>query len=46
MGRGARMRPERLPGKILRVRKSFGDTQEEMARRLGFEDISREYVSG
>lgn len=46
MGRGARMRPERLPEKLLQIRRTFGDTQEEMARRLGFQDISREYVSG
>lgn len=46
MGRGARMRPARLPEKILRIRQAFGDTQEDMARRLGFPDISREYVSG
>jgi transcriptional regulator with XRE-family HTH domain len=40
------MRPARLPEKILQIRKVFGDTQEDMARRLGFQDISREYISG
>ena len=46
MGRGARMRPARLPGKILQVRLALGETQEGMARRLGFPEITREYVSG
>lgn len=46
MGREARMRPARLPEKMLQIRNAFGDTQEGMARRLGFPDITREYVSG
>jgi transcriptional regulator with XRE-family HTH domain len=46
MGRGARMRPARLSEKLLRVRHAFGITQEEMARRLGFDEITREYISG
>lgn len=46
MGRGARMRPARLPEKLLAIRNAFGDTQEGMARRLGFPQITREYVSG
>lgn len=46
MGRGARMRPARLPGKILQVRLALGETQEGMARLLGFSEITREYVSG
>lgn len=46
MGRGARMRPERLPKKIAQIRLALGDTQEGMARRLGFPEITREYVSG
>jgi transcriptional regulator with XRE-family HTH domain len=46
MGRGARVRPTRLPEKILQIRLALGDTQEEMARRLGFSEITREYVSG
>lgn len=46
MGRGARMRPARLPEKMLQIRNAFGDTQEGMARRLGFPEITREYVSG
>jgi transcriptional regulator with XRE-family HTH domain len=46
MGRGARMRPARLPEKILQVRLALGETQEGMARRLGFPEITREYVSG
>ncbi len=46
MGRGARTRPVRLPGKILQIRLALGDTQEGMARRMGFPEITREYVSG
>lgn len=46
MGRGARMRPARLPEKILQVRLALGETQEGMARRLGFPEMTREYVSG
>ena|SRR2546423_6591121 len=46
MGRGARMRPARLPEKLGQIRRALGLTQEELARRLGFEEITREYVSG
>lgn len=46
MGRGARMRPARLSEKLLQIRNVLGDTQEEMARRLGFSQITREYISG
>lgn len=46
MGRGVRMRPARLPEKMLQIRNAFGDTQEGMVRRLGFPEITREYVSG
>jgi transcriptional regulator with XRE-family HTH domain len=46
MGRGSRMRPERLPEKLLQIRNAFGETQEGMARRLGFPQITREYISG
>lgn len=46
MGRGVRMRPARLPEKMLQIRNAFGDTQEGMARRLSFPEITREYVSG
>lgn len=46
MGRGARMRPARLPEKILKIRLALGETQEGMVRRLGFPEITREYISG
>ena len=46
MGRGARMRPARLPEKLLQIRNALGETQDEMAQRLGFSQITREYVSG
>lgn len=46
MGRGARMRPARLPEKILKIRETLGETQEGMVRRVGFKEITREYISG
>src|SRR3954464_15145608 len=46
MGRGARMRPVRLPEKFLQIRKALSETQEGMTHRLGFPDITREYISG
>jgi transcriptional regulator with XRE-family HTH domain len=46
MGRGARMRPSRLPEKIFQIRRALGETQEGMAHRLGFPSITREYISG
>lgn len=46
MGRGVRMRPARLPEKISKVREALGETQEGMVRRLGFTELTREYISG
>lgn len=46
MGRGARMRPERLPEKFLQIRLALGETQEGMVRCLRFPEITREYISG
>ena len=46
MGRGSRTRPARLPTKIRQVRAALRETQEGMVRRLGFPEISREYISG
>jgi transcriptional regulator with XRE-family HTH domain len=40
------MRPVRLPEKILQIRLALGETQEGMVRRLGFPEITREYISG
>ena len=37
MGKRARMRQERLAGKLLQVRLALGISQSEMLRRLGFE---------
>lgn len=45
MGRASRMRPTRLAGKLLQIRQAFNETQEEMSHRLGFSEITREYVS-
>lgn len=38
MARGARVRPERLPEKLLQIRLTLGLSQSELLRRLGFED--------
>jgi transcriptional regulator with XRE-family HTH domain len=38
MARGARIRPERLPEKLLQIRIALGLSQSELLRRLGFED--------
>jgi transcriptional regulator with XRE-family HTH domain len=38
MARGARVRPERLPEKLLQIRLALGLSQSELLRRLGFED--------
>jgi transcriptional regulator with XRE-family HTH domain len=46
MGRGTRIRSVRLPEKLLQIRRAFNETQEEMAGRLGFREITREYISG
>jgi len=37
MGKRARMRPSRLPSKLLEIREALGLSQGEMLRRLGFE---------
>ena len=39
MGGAARIRPERLPGKLRQIREALGLSQSEMLRRLGFEDV-------
>lgn len=38
MARGARVRPERLPEKLLQIRDALGLSQSELLRRLGLED--------
>src|SRR5436853_7884038 len=38
MARGARIRPERLPEKLLQVRVALGLSQSELLRRLGLEE--------
>ena len=39
MGQKARMKPEYLPEKLLRIRNTLGLSQSEMLRRLGFDDV-------
>jgi transcriptional regulator with XRE-family HTH domain len=46
MGRGTRIRSARLPEKLGQIRRAFNVTQDEMAVRLGFREITREYISG
>jgi transcriptional regulator with XRE-family HTH domain len=38
MGRATRLRPERLPEKLLAIRLALGLSQTEMLKRLGLED--------
>src|SRR5436190_9476367 len=38
MARGARVKPERLPEKLLEIRLALGLSQSELLRRLGFDD--------
>ena len=38
MGRKARMKPERLSEKLLKIRTALALSQSELLRRLGFED--------
>jgi len=38
MGKKARLRPERLPEKLLQIRLALGLSQTEMLKRLGFDD--------
>ena len=39
MGQRARMKPEYLPEKLLRIRNALGLSQSEMLRRLGFDEV-------
>jgi len=39
MGRRRRIKPERLAEKLLHIRITFGLSQPELLRRLGFEDV-------
>jgi transcriptional regulator with XRE-family HTH domain len=39
MGRRARLKPERLAGKLVQIRNALGLSQSEMYRRLGLEDL-------
>ena len=38
MARGARVKPDRLPEKLLQIRLALGLSQSELLRRLGLED--------
>jgi len=47
MGRSARPKPERLPGKLLQIRVALGLSQNEILARLGLKGkLSRAAVSG
>lgn len=46
MGKGKREKPARLAGKLAKIRKAFGLSQNEMLRHLGLIDkLTREEVS-
>jgi transcriptional regulator with XRE-family HTH domain len=46
MGKAKRIKPERLAGKLLKIREQLGLSQSEMVERLGYSDIfSRNYIS-
>ena len=45
MGRGPRVKPDRLAEKLLRIRNALGLSQSEMLRRLRFEDMDYKRIS-
>ena len=46
MGKATRLKPKKLAGKLLKIRKDLGLSQSEMAIRLGYKDATlRNYVS-
>jgi transcriptional regulator with XRE-family HTH domain len=46
MGKAARRKPERLPAKLLQIRKKLGLSQNELIRKLGLEDdLEQQYIS-
>jgi len=46
MGKARRPKPERLAEKLLQIRTALGLSQNEMLRRLGYDDeFSRNYIS-
>lgn len=46
MGKAARQKPARLGEKLRRIRLALDLSQDEMVSRLGFEGMTREYISG
>lgn len=46
MGKAARQKPARLGEKLRRIRLALELSQDDMVSRLGFEGMSREYISG
>jgi transcriptional regulator with XRE-family HTH domain len=46
MGKAARQKPARLGEKLRRIRLALDLSQDEMVSRLGFEAMTREYISG
>ena len=46
MGKAKRMKPEKLAGKLLKIREILGLSQSEMVDRLGYADsFTRNYIS-
>ncbi len=46
MGKAARQKPARLGEKLRQIRLALNLSQDEMINRLGFKEMTREYVSG
>lgn len=46
MGKAARQKPIRLGEKLRRIRLALDLSQDDMVSRLGFEGMTREYISG
>ncbi len=45
MGRTARRKPERLGAKLMHIRKALGLSQNQLIRRLGFEELVQGTIS-
>jgi transcriptional regulator with XRE-family HTH domain len=46
MGKAARQKPARLGEKLRHIRLALGLSQDDMVSRLGFGEMTREYISG
>lgn len=46
MGKAARQKPARLGEKLRQIRLALNLSQDDMVNRLGFKEMTREYISG